>query len=170
MSICYSYFKLFILRLTFFFKYIPNIKWPAYQRGASLIHNGTLETLIWSRILKITSLFSLKIFNSDNFSITSEARNMQVAFAEIKFLKTWTWISDLYLIRQLWIGDNILSMEGHLNTTFTVPLKYKNNLFSIKRFFLFQYKDRLSLCPTCFICYFYLFWFINLNNKLKQTS
>ena len=35
-------------------------KWPSMQRWQSLIYNGTLETLIWSKMWKIPSMFWLE--------------------------------------------------------------------------------------------------------------
>ena len=36
-------------------------KWPSMQRWQCLIHNGTLKTCIWSKMLKLKSIFWLEV-------------------------------------------------------------------------------------------------------------
>ena len=56
---------LYIFYILFFKTYIckRNFKLPSMQRWQCPIYNGTLETLIWSNMLKITSFFYLKSVN-----------------------------------------------------------------------------------------------------------
>ena len=62
----------------------PNFKLPSMQTWLCPIHNGTLETFIWSIMWKI---FSFSRFNSDNSYMINRSLYAQVTFVEKPQLK-----------------------------------------------------------------------------------
>jgi len=61
----------------------PNLKRSSVQRWQCPIHNGILETLIWSKNEEDVDIFlGFKVFNSDSFYVFSCSKKAQVKITE----------------------------------------------------------------------------------------
>ena len=90
------------------------LKWPSIQRWQCLIHNGTLETFIWSIMWKIFCFFYF-MFNSENLFFCS--RNAQFNYENSEFkifnfqirVQPWVWCKwkYLFLLKLQWVSFDV---------------------------------------------------------------